>query len=30
MSILLLGFGYSVNSDAFALTPIQEKENIMM
>ena len=29
MSILLLGFGYSVNSEAFALTPIQEKENIM-
>ena len=27
-SILLLVFGYSLNSEAFAFTPIQEKENI--
>jgi len=29
MSILLVGFGYSINLEAFALTPIQEKENII-
>jgi len=28
-SILLLSFGYSMNSEVFALTPIQEKENII-